>query len=306
LKKSIALQIFTSFSLLAAFVLLFTLATPLAQAQETSLHPPKIIVTAREVVKPGKIAAHEKSEAGWPAMFSKANWPVHYWAMSSMTGQNRVLFMAGYPSMADWEKDNLAQQNNAAMSATEDMLSTKDGEFLSSSETAVLTFMPDLSYQPDIPIKGLRYFQITVLRIKPGHSGHFEDIRKMVRAAHEKAGLDEHYWIYQFTMGQPAGSFVIFESRNSLAEIDHGGEMHGKAYQDALGGDAEKKFMEFRTQAVEGSETQLFVLSPKMSYPSQFVIDADPDFWKPAPAKMPAAKSAPAKKAAAPAASPSM
>ena len=193
MKKSFLLQILTGFGILALLAVLVSLAAPLAQAQETSLHPPKIIVTAREVLKPGKGAAHEKSEAGWPAMFAKANWPVHYWAMSSMTGQNRVLFMTGYPSMAGWERDNLAQQRNAAISAGQDMLATKDGEFLSSLETAVLSFMPDLSYQPDIPIKGLRYLQITVIRIKPGHSSHFEDIRKMVRAAHEKAGLDEHY-----------------------------------------------------------------------------------------------------------------
>ena len=107
-------------------------------------------------------------------------------------------------------------------------------------------------------------------------------------------------------MGQPAGSYMILESRNSLAEIDNGGETHGKAYQNALGGDAEKKFAEFRLQAVDSSESQLFVLSPKMSYPSQFVIDADPDFWKTAPAKAPAAKPTPAKKEGAPAASSSM
>jgi hypothetical protein len=303
LKKSFSLSIITGFSALAVLAVLITLAAPLAQAQETNLHPPNVIVVAREVVKPGKTGAHEKWEAGWPAMFSKANWPVHYWAMSSMSGQNRVLFLSGYPSMADWEKDTLAQQKDSAITTTQEMLSTKDGDFLSLSETAVLTYMPDLSYKPDVPIKGLRYFVVVVLRMKSGHSGHFEDIRKMVRAAHEKASLDEHYWIYQFSLGQPAGTYVIFEPKNSLAEIDRNGETHGKAYQNALGEDGAKKLAEFRNQSVESAESQLFILSPKMSYPSQFVIDADPDFWK--PAKAPATKSAPAKKAATPAATPS-
>jgi hypothetical protein len=41
-------------------------------------------------------------------------------------------------------------------------------------------------------------------------------------------------------------------------------------------------------------ETQLFVLSPKMSYLSQYVIDADPEFWALKTAKaMPANKSGP-------------
>ncbi len=305
MKKSFSLSIITSFSILAVLAVLITLAAPLAQAQETNLKPPNVIVTAREVVKPGKTAAHEKWEAGWPAMFSKADWPVHYWAMSSMTGQNRVLFLSGYASMADWEKDNLAQQQNAAIAATQETLSTKDGDFLSLSETAVLSYMPELSYKPDVPIKGLRYFVVVVLRMKPGHGNHFEDIRKMVRAAHEKANVDEHFWIYRFSMGQPGGTYVIFEPKNSLAELDRNAEIHGKSYQNALGEDGEKKLAEFRNQAVESAETQLFVLSPKMSYPSQYVIDADPGFWKPAPAKAPATKSAPAKKAAAPAAAPS-
>jgi hypothetical protein len=131
--------------------------------------------------------------------------------------------------------------------------------------------------------------------VKPGHGDHFTEIRKVVRQAHEKASLDEHYAVYETAAGSPAGLRLIFIPMKSLAEADQAPERHGKAYQEALGEEGRKKVAEFQGQGLESSETQLFVFSPKMSYPSKEWIDAEPDFWKPKPA---AAKAAAKKEAA--------
>jgi hypothetical protein len=37
----------------------------------------KVLQIFREQVKPGKGAAHETVEAGWPKAFAKAKWPTH-------------------------------------------------------------------------------------------------------------------------------------------------------------------------------------------------------------------------------------
>ena len=243
-----------------------------ASAQQTMLTPPKALVIAREVVKTGKSAPHEKWETGWPHAFSKANWPVHY--------------------LAAWEQDQANAGKNAALSAELAMLAEKDADFISEVKTAAFTYMPDLSYQADLPLAGLRGFSVTAMHVKPGHGKHFEEIRKLIRAAHEKAGLAEHYSVYQVRAGAPAGTYLIFIPIKSLAEADQSEALHGKTYQDALGEAGQKAITDFQAQGVESAEVQLLAFSPKMSYVPKEWIDADKDFWspKPAMAMKPAAK----------------
>jgi len=264
-----------------------------ASAQQVMLTPPKVLVIAREVVKTGKSAPHEKWEAGWPRAFSRANWPVHYLAVSAITGESRVLFLSGYESLAAWEQDQANAGKNAALSAELATLAEKDADFISEAKTAAFTYMPDLSYKAEsVPLAGTRGFAILSVHVKPGHAKHFEQVRKLVRAAHEKSNASDYFSVYQVRAGAPAGTYLIFVPWKSLAEADQYDAIHGKTYQDALGEDGQKAVMEFNQQGVEGGESQLFTFSPKMSYVPKEWIDADKDFWspKPAMAMKPAAK----------------
>lgn len=263
-----------------------------AQAQQAMLTPPKVLVITREVLKPGKGAVHEKWEAGWPRAFAKAKWPTTYLAVASMTGENRALYMTGYESMAAWEADFKAIEKNAALSAELAVLSEKDGDYLTELRTTAFNFRADLSYRPDSALAGTRYFLIVSLMVKPGHGDHFNEIRKIVRQAHEKANLDEHYAVYEAAAGSPGGLRLIFIPMKTLAEADQAPERHGKAYQDALGEEGRKKADEFQAQGLESAESQLFAFSPKMSYVSKEWIDTEPDFWAPKPAKAAAKKEA--------------
>ena len=281
---------------LLSSVLCFCLgAAWIAQAQQPMLTPPKVLVIGREVLKTGKAAVHEKWEAGWPRAFAKAKSPTHYIAASSLTGEGRVLFLAGFDSMAAWEKDNQFNSQNAALSAELAVLAEKDGDYLQENRTAVFTYMPELSYNADtIPVAGARYFLIYSVEVKPGHGDHFVATRKLAREAHEKAGLTDHYAVYHLAAGRSSGLYLIFVPMKSLAEMDQFPAMHGKAYQDALGEDGQKKMDDFAAQGAESIEPQLFAFSPKMSYVGKDWIDADPGFWAPKPAPKPAAKKAPA------------
>jgi hypothetical protein len=271
--------------------------TAVAQAQETMMGPPKVLTTIREVEKPGKSAAHADWEAGYPRAFAKANWPTHYLAMRALTGEPRVLFLMPYDSLASWEKDSAAQDKNASLSADIDRLDAKDGDFLTESRRATLIYMPELSYHPEVSVKGTRYFMVVAIHVKPGHNDHFVEIRKMVKAAHEKANLSDHYAVFRFTLGAPAGSYVIFIPMKSATELDQWEDVHGQTYKDALGEEGRKKLDEFNREGLQSSESQLFMLSPKMSYPPKEWVAADPEFWSPKAAMMPAAKSHMAKKA---------
>ena len=61
--------------------------------------PPKVLSIIREFVKPGKSGApHERAESAFVQAMTRAKWPTHYLAVSSITGRPRVLFLTGYDS----------------------------------------------------------------------------------------------------------------------------------------------------------------------------------------------------------------
>jgi hypothetical protein len=60
-----------------------------------------------------------------------------------------------------------------------------------------------------------------------------------------------------------------------------------------------KKMAELESASVASEMTNLFVVSPKMSLPTDAMVKSDPDFWKPKMAASTAAKKPAAKPAVA-------
>ena len=264
------------------------LLSPLYQAlgqPPASPSPPKVLRIFREEVKPGKVAAHEKIEVGWPQAFAKANYPVHYVAMTSMAGPNEAWFLEGNDSFASIEKAEQVVEKNATLKAELEKLSERDGELLSVGRTILATYREDLSYRPNVTLSQMRYMTVTTTRVRPGHDSEFVALRKIVNAAHEKANMDEHWAMYQVVSGAPAGTYLLFLPIKSMAQMDGAQEIHGKPFQDALGEENQKKVRELSSSAIMTSESTLFAFSPKMSYPSKEFATGDPDFWMPKPHK---------------------
>jgi hypothetical protein len=265
------------------------LLSPLYQAlAQTPVVPstPKVLRIYREEVKPGKGAAHEKVEVGWPQAFAKANYPVHYLAMTSITGPNEAWFLEGYDSFASIEKAGQTIDNNAALKAELDKLSERDGELLSGMRILITTYRDDLSYGSNVTLSQMRYMTVTMTRVRPGHDSEFVALRKIVSAAHEKANMDEHWAVYQVVSGAPAGTYLLFLPMKSMAQMDVAQEIHGEPYQDALGEENQRKVRELSSAAIMTSESSLFAFNPGMSYPSKEFAAGDPDFWMPKPPKM--------------------
>jgi hypothetical protein len=277
--------------------LLLALVLPaIAQAQAPT-PAPNIIQIYREELKPGHGPAHAKTEAGWPRAFAKANWPTHYIAITSMTGPNEAWFIAPFDSLSAWEKDINETAKNAALQAELDRLSEEDGQHLAGYRGIVARYRADLSHRPGVSIPTMRYFSITIVRIRPGHNPDFEGARKIIKEAHEKAGVKDNHSVYQVMSGMPNGTFFIITPMKSLAEVDAGPQVHGQAYQDAIGEAGRQKMRELAASGTISSDTNYYAITPGISYPSKEYIDADPAFWKP---KAPAKASPPAKKEAKP------
>jgi hypothetical protein len=249
-----------------------------AMAQEPS-PPPKVLSIQREFVKPGKAGAvHEKFESAFVQAMTQAKWPTHYLAVNALSGKPRALFLTGYDSFDAWEKDYMAVQKNATLSAAVERASVADGDLLSDFDATALLFREDYSLRAMFDIPHMRYFEISLYRVRPGHMQDWDTLVKMVIAAYQKIP-DVHWATYQAIYGQEGGTWVVFNPMKSAFEIDQSFDQ-GKKFMAAMGDDM-KKFSELEAVTIESSQHNWFAFSPKMSYVSDEWIKADPDFWKP-------------------------
>jgi hypothetical protein len=269
-------------------------------AQDYSMAPPKVLVVQREYIKPGMAGnAHMKTESAFVQAMSAAKWPTRYLGMDSMSGPSRALFLVGYDSFAAWEKDNLATQKNATLSAALDRALAADGQLLTSYDAGVLAYREDLSLRPNTTnIAQSRYFDIMRFKIRQGHDKEWEELVKMYMDGYGKATQVQHWATYQSVYGADNGGvYIVFNAMKSLAEVDSGfGD--AKKFEAQLGADGEKRLNELTAACVEDVQENLFSFNPKMSYVADAWVKADPGFWKPAVAPAPKAAAKPEAKPA--------
>jgi hypothetical protein len=274
---------------------LLYLGSSIVSAQEPTMGPPKVLVIMREYLKPGRAGSmHEKTESAFVHAMTAAKWPTHYFGMDSMSGPSRSLFFVGYPSFEAWEKDNLATQKNATLSAAFDRAGIADGDLLTSYESSTSVYREDMSLRAPVDIAHMRYFEITQFVVRPGHEKEFEALAKMYVDGYGKAVPDAHWATFERQYGASTGDsvgdvFLVLNPMKSLAEVDSS-FADSKKFASSMSEGQAKKLAELTAACIESVQTNLFTFNPRESYPEDEWIKADP-FWKPkAPA--PAAKPA--------------
>jgi hypothetical protein len=253
--------------------------------------PPKVLVIQRELLKPGRAGnTHLKTESAFVQAMTAAKWPMHYFAAESQSGVSRALFFIGYPSFAAWEKDNADMAKNATLTAAFDRAALADGEQLTEFSTGVYGYRDEMSLRANVDIAHMRYFEISRFKVRPGHEKDWSELVKMYKDGYEKAIPNAHWAVFESMYGdQNGGLFLVFNPMKSLAEVD-GAMGDSKKFEAAMGADGMKKLSELAAACIESAQTNLFQFNPKMSYPPEEWIKADPSFWK--PAAVPAKKTA--------------
>jgi hypothetical protein len=126
-----------------------------------------------------------------------------------------------------------------------------------------------------------RYFELTQYHIKPGHRAEWIELMNIYKDGYGKAGTPLVNWaVYESYYGEDNGGlYLTVAAMKTLAEDD---QTMGdpKKFSDAVGSETMKKIRELTAACVESQQTNLFEFSPKMSYPAEEWIKADP-FWKP-------------------------
>jgi hypothetical protein len=255
-------------------------ATLTGSAQDKSIiSSPKVLVITREFTKPGKDGSpHQKTEGAFVHAMAQYKATDHYYAVTSLSGPSRALFLSSYPSFAALEAERKSVDSNAPLAAALDSASIADGDLLSSTESSMWVQREDLSLNPGFRV-GSRIEEITQFRIKPGHFKEWEDLVKLVLDGYKKGIPDAHWGAYEEAYGTPGGGFLIIVTMKSAAEID-ANFAAGKKFEEAMGEDGMKKMAMLMASCVESEQTNLFRIDPKMSYPTDEMVQADPGFWK--------------------------
>jgi hypothetical protein len=164
------------------------------------------------------------------------------------------------------------------LSAALDRAYAGDGDLLTETDTAVLALHEEYSLRPQVDIPHMRYFEISLYQVRPGHDKDWEELVKLVTAAYEKIP-ETHWTTYECVYGLPGTTYVIFNPLKSASEIDKS-FASGKAFEAAMGEAGMRRLGELSAAAIESSQTNLFAFNPRMSYVPEEWVKADPGFWK--------------------------
>lgn len=291
---------------IAVTLLISALSQVFAQEPARMPGPPKVLYIVKEDIKPSMMAAHNDHSAGFANIFRTLGSPNYRIAMVPIAGsENEVIYVTGAESFAQLETIlNTTDKKMAGVSGnTKAELErlNKEAPMLHAGMRDMLTlFRPELSYNPGVDIRTMRYFSITTLRVRPGHDAQFAEYAQKVINAAKKAKVENyHTAIFQVVSGAQGGTYLLFRPMKSLSEMD---DPVGMKVRAALGNDERKDLDKEAGEVYMSTETSTYAFAPDMSYVEKEFAAADPGFWNPKPAMM--AKPKPKKKMAKPVAPP--
>ena len=242
--------------------------------------PPKVLLIVREEIKPGMMPAHSREANNVVRIYSRANSPYHRLAMVPIAGnENEVMYFWGFDTFSDLEKSNsyLDTMANVTYKADFDRVRPPGDDYHSSQRDIIAVLRDDLSYNMNTDIRKMRYMRVQTVRVKPGHQREWEESRRMTRAAHEKAKVDETMVVYQVAGGAQGGTYLVMIPWATLDGI--GTIPHGRSYMEALGEDRRDKIEKIENDSIVFSSTDIYAFNPQLSYVSKAWASADPAFW---------------------------
>ncbi len=279
-------------------------------AQERNMSPPPVLYIVREDIKPGKMPAHNKHSAFFAQIFGRLQTPSYRIALVPVAGsENEVVYITALQTFAELEQtqretDKKMSGASGATRAELDRLEKEAPDLHAGMRDMFAVYRPELSYQPGVDVRQMRYFAVTTVRVRPGQEDQYaEYVRNLTNVARDKAKAELHIAAFQVIAGSPATTYMFFRPMKSVAEYDL---RIGARVREAMSEDQRKKADKMQGESVVFSETSVYAFNPQMSYVPKDFAAGDPTFWNPKPAAMPkrTTKKKTAKPTTAPAANP--
>ena len=259
------------------------------QGQGLPTSQPALVTIIQEDVKPGRTAEHARIESGWPAAFGRVNSPDYYLAMVSLTGAPRAWYIIPTASNAAYGEQMKRYDNDAATTAELDRLSRADADVLEGTRTIQAMARPDLSRGAFPDLTKQRFWEISVVRVRPGHEADFDAAVKAYVAAADRAASRNQFRTYEVMAGMPSPTYIIFASVANYGDFDQMFADGMKTFQSANPAE-QAAIQKFSTDATLSWENNRFRLDPKQSYVSRETRATDSAFWGAMPTARPAAR----------------
>ncbi len=264
-------------------ILLLSAGSGIMPAQtnpDGTTNPPKVLLIQREFLKPGRQGSvHDRSESAFVRAMQAAKWPQHYFALNSMSGPSRALFFIGYDSFAAMGKDNDAMMHDKALSSAFDRASMTDGDLLTRADSSIWTYEDDISLRAPVKVEQMHYFELDSITVKPGHHHDWVELANLYKKGYADVP-DAHWAIWSLAYGTAdADVYLVVIPMQSLSEVDAMFANQSK-FRQALGEDGMKRLSELSAACIKSSDSQLFEIAPKMSYPPADWVEKNPGLWK--------------------------
>jgi hypothetical protein len=143
-------------------------------------------------------------------------------------------------------------------------------------------FRADLSYRAGAgAVAEARLLWTCQFIVPAGHLPEFESDVRFLSDVYTKAGVDDHYFMYQTVGGAESQTFLVLRPLKSLADWDKPAPDVAKFLDDA------GKFRLahiWKDESLQGpgiSVERLYVLRPDLSQTSDQFASFDPDYWRP-------------------------
>jgi len=241
--------------------------------------PPKVLLIVREDIKTGMMGPHAIEANNVVQIYAKAKSPWHRLAMTPVAGnENEVTYFWGYNSFADMERSNKDLDALAiTYKADFDRNRHAGDDYHALQRDSIAVLREDLSYNIGADIPHMRYMRVQTARVKLGRERDFEEGRKIIKAAHEKAKIDESMAVYQIVGGAQSGTYITiipWKTLDGLSTIPHGND-----YWNAMGSDNRDKLNKITNDTVVFESVDVYAFAPQLSYMSEQAVAADPTFW---------------------------
>ena len=257
------------------------LAAPAAFTQDQSTHvtqPPKYLFLTNEAEKPGVSDAHAKNEAAMVQALRDANSSFYALSLEAITGSPRVLFVHGFGSFADLQKEHMAMMGNAQLRATMDSDGATDGTFLADTSSSIYKYREDLSLRAAVDLPQMRIFEMTLYHVRAGHVHDFETLAKEYAKAFDSMP-SVHWAVFEKVYGKSGGAvFLVATPMKAMGDVDQA-MMDDAKLPSTVSAEQLQSMRELDARTVESTESDLFGISRKMSYEPAAWATASPDFW---------------------------
>jgi hypothetical protein len=242
-----------------------------------SMGPPAYIQIFREQVKFGRAGAHLVTEAGWPRAFGKAKIKNNYMGLTSIYGPSEAWFVEGHESVAEIEAANKAIAAAPGLEAELDRLQQADAANVTGADAILARFVPDASNPGEVKLGEIRFWEITIFRVRPGKEANFFEGANVFKSVVQQAKVNAPWASFEVQAGMTGPTYLVFSPHKTLAEIDQN-TGNGAAIMKAMNEETMKKLGAV-SEGFISVQNIVFAVSPEMSYPTAEWAASDPAFW---------------------------